>query len=202
MIEQHSTIVVEEEIQLPTAEAEPWKQVKFNKRYIVGVGVLLITVAIWVLDGEFIQFIYEDIEYDQPFFLTYTSTGLFSLYLLGFLFMPSWSCKDPKRGGKSFVNWSKEKCCQKESKRSANDIEEVRFASRSSSSGHGDKYDREEHSIEGESFYRKPSEEEEEEEVDNIPLKTSSDGSSGEKIERMTTWELVKVPLLFLQLSY
>lgn len=71
-----------------------------SKRHALGVLVLLATVAIWVLSGELIQFIYDSVDFDQPFFLTYYSTALFSVYLTGFLFMPSWKCSS--RQEKSF----------------------------------------------------------------------------------------------------
>mmetsp|Transcript_14095 Transcript_14095/g.55508 ORF Transcript_14095/g.55508 Transcript_14095/m.55508 type:complete len:528 (+) Transcript_14095:110-1693(+) len=65
---------------------------RLDKRHAAGVVVLLATVAIWVLSGELIQYIYDGVDFDQPFFLTYYSTALFSVYLTGFLFVPSWKC--------------------------------------------------------------------------------------------------------------
>eukprot|EP01104_Vermistella_antarctica_P016023 TRINITY_DN537_c0_g2_i1.p1 TRINITY_DN537_c0_g2~~TRINITY_DN537_c0_g2_i1.p1 ORF type:complete len:553 (-),score=129.02 TRINITY_DN537_c0_g2_i1:181-1839(-) len=61
-----------------------WKK---SKR-LLGLGALLGCVFIWVASGEMIQFIFKDQDFNSPFFLTYFSTSLFSLYLLGFLIPP------------------------------------------------------------------------------------------------------------------
>lgn len=53
--------------------------------------VLVLTVAlIWVSASELLQFIYKDSHYDKPLFVTYFSTSLFTLYLLGFGLLPRW----------------------------------------------------------------------------------------------------------------
>jgi len=44
----------------------------------------------WVGSSELIQIIFDDRNFARPFFLTYFSTSLFCVYLLGFLFFPSW----------------------------------------------------------------------------------------------------------------
>ncbi len=57
---------------------------------IIGVGCILCVVVIWVSSSEFIQFIFQDMAFQKPLFLTYFSTALFTLYLFGFLLVPSW----------------------------------------------------------------------------------------------------------------
>ncbi len=42
-------------------------------------------VIIWVFSSELIQFIFDDVGVSQPLFLTFYSTALFSIYLLGFV---------------------------------------------------------------------------------------------------------------------
>jgi hypothetical protein len=42
-------------------------------------------VVIWVFSSELIQFIFDDVGVSQPLFLTFYSTSLFSIYLLGFI---------------------------------------------------------------------------------------------------------------------
>lgn len=60
-----------------------------NKR-LLGLLALLGTVLIWVGSAQLIQFIFHDAEFNKPFFLTYFSITLFSLYLSGFLIFSGW----------------------------------------------------------------------------------------------------------------
>jgi solute carrier family 35 protein F5 len=57
-------------------------------------GILLIAtvVVLWVASSELIQTIFDDssLSFESPLFLTFYSTSLFSVYLLGFLACPSW----------------------------------------------------------------------------------------------------------------
>ncbi len=57
-----------------------------------GLGLLCLfgVVLIWVVSGELIEFIFTNQNFSAPFFITYFNTGLFVLYLLGFLFRPAW----------------------------------------------------------------------------------------------------------------
>ncbi|KAG2373804.1 hypothetical protein C9374_011689 [Naegleria lovaniensis] len=59
-------------------------------RKLIGMICIVAVVILWVLGGVVIQFIYGNMSYDKPFFVTYVSTNLFSIYLLGFVFMGSW----------------------------------------------------------------------------------------------------------------
>jgi solute carrier family 35 protein F5 len=58
-------------------------------RRSLGIGALLLTVCIWVASSTVIQYVFLDLNYDAPFFVTYLSTTMFSLYLTGFV-LPSW----------------------------------------------------------------------------------------------------------------
>lgn len=53
-----------------------------SKRYMLGLGVLSLVVFLWVGSSVLIQEVFEDLEFDSPYFLTYFSTSLFSLYLI------------------------------------------------------------------------------------------------------------------------
>ena len=59
-------------------------------QHAAGMACLAAVVVIWVTSSEAIQFIFDNIEFSKPFFLTFYSTSLFSVYLLGFLIFPSW----------------------------------------------------------------------------------------------------------------
>eukprot|EP00762_Andalucia_godoyi_P007702 ANDGO_07915.mRNA.1 putative vacuolar membrane protein YML018C len=54
-------------------------------RFTAGICCLLMTVVIWVTSSNVIQYVFEDLSYDAPFFVTYLSTTMFSLYLTGFV---------------------------------------------------------------------------------------------------------------------
>lgn len=59
-------------------------------QHAAGLACLAAVVVIWVTSSEVIQFIFDNINFSKPFFLTFYSTSLFSLYLFGFLLFPSW----------------------------------------------------------------------------------------------------------------
>ena len=50
----------------------------------LGIGLLLTVVGLWVGSSNLIQWIFEDVQFGKPFFLTYFSTGMFGLYLFDF----------------------------------------------------------------------------------------------------------------------
>ena len=53
-------------------------------------------VLLWVASSELIQLIFDDasLSFESPLFLTFYSTSLFSIYLLGFLTCPSWRASE------------------------------------------------------------------------------------------------------------
>lgn len=63
---------------------------KTVSRYAVGVVLLIIVAVIWVGASEWIQFIYGDLNYNKPYFLTYFNTSTFALYNLGYLGVKWW----------------------------------------------------------------------------------------------------------------
>mmetsp|Transcript_11166 Transcript_11166/g.41737 ORF Transcript_11166/g.41737 Transcript_11166/m.41737 type:complete len:505 (-) Transcript_11166:1861-3375(-) len=59
-------------------------RIKWSKqlpRFLLGITLLLCVCCVWVLSSQLIQTIFEDLQFDQPFFLTYFSTTMFALYL-------------------------------------------------------------------------------------------------------------------------
>lgn len=66
------------------------RRVFMNKRWAIGIGLLVLVAIIWVSASTLVQFILKSQSFSQPFFLTYFSTSLFSLYLLGFIIFPQW----------------------------------------------------------------------------------------------------------------
>lgn len=60
------------------------------RKHAQGLTLIFCVALIWVGSAELIQYIFGESSFDKPFFLTYFSTALFSVYLLGFAFRPSW----------------------------------------------------------------------------------------------------------------
>jgi solute carrier family 35 protein F5 len=73
----------------------------------LGLLCLLGVVLIWVISGELIEFIFTNQNFSAPFFITYFNTGLFTLYLLGFLFRPAWW---GDAGPPSWMPWMRLQC--------------------------------------------------------------------------------------------
>lgn len=55
--------------------------VRRQHNHTIGLIMLLLVVALWVASGMLIQGIFHDLHFSSPFFLTYFSTSLFSVYL-------------------------------------------------------------------------------------------------------------------------
>jgi solute carrier family 35 protein F5 len=66
-------------------------------RFGFGLFLVLVVVFIWVGSSALIQYVFKDTDYNRPFFLTYFSTGLFTVYLLGFICLP-WKWNGTHRG--------------------------------------------------------------------------------------------------------
>lgn len=60
------------------------------RNHVYGLVLIGLVAVIWVASAELIQFIFGASSFSKPFFLTYLSTSLFSLYLGGFLISASW----------------------------------------------------------------------------------------------------------------
>jgi solute carrier family 35 protein F5 len=63
-----------------------------TRRWIIGIVILLIVNFIWAASSIAVQALFSG--FDKPFFLTYFSTSLFSLFLSGFVFLKSWRDND------------------------------------------------------------------------------------------------------------
>ena len=69
-----------------------------TSRHTKGVLLTLAVVLLWVGSSVAIKEIFHAGEFKKPFFLTYFSTSLFTLYLLGFFCRPAWRA-GLRRGG-------------------------------------------------------------------------------------------------------
>ncbi|KAJ6243302.1 solute carrier family 35 member f5 [Anaeramoeba flamelloides] len=63
---------------------------KKRLRYMLGIFCILLVVIFWVTSSMLMSYLYTDIDYNKPFFLTYFNTVLFSVPLFGFILIPSW----------------------------------------------------------------------------------------------------------------
>lgn len=72
-----------------TGTPEPVGCLKLS-RYGVGVVLLVLVAIIWVAASEWIQWIFGDLHFDKPFFLTYLNTTMFSLWNVGYFVVPWW----------------------------------------------------------------------------------------------------------------
>ncbi|KEG12183.1 solute carrier family 35, member F5 [Trypanosoma grayi] len=59
-------------------------------KHALGIFLILCVTVIWVASSAWIQYIFGELEYEKPYFLTYFNTGGFALWNLGYLIMPSW----------------------------------------------------------------------------------------------------------------
>ncbi|PRP84363.1 hypothetical protein PROFUN_08228 [Planoprotostelium fungivorum] len=75
----------------PLLDEESTRYVKSSARKkILGTIAMVAVVVLWVTTSEAIQYIFVKCDYNKPFFLTLFSSSLFSIYLIGFLFIPKW----------------------------------------------------------------------------------------------------------------
>ena len=56
-------------------------QTSFNKRWTLGLLMLVLVIILWVLSSFLINLIFEDDSYRKPFFITYINTAAFIFYL-------------------------------------------------------------------------------------------------------------------------
>lgn len=59
-------------------------------KHLIGFCCVLFVVILWNGSSQMIQFIFKDISFKKPLFLTYFSTCLFQFYFLGFFIFKSW----------------------------------------------------------------------------------------------------------------
>eukprot|EP01065_Artemidia_motanka_P032051 TRINITY_DN3905_c4_g3_i1.p1 TRINITY_DN3905_c4_g3~~TRINITY_DN3905_c4_g3_i1.p1 ORF type:complete len:448 (+),score=143.21 TRINITY_DN3905_c4_g3_i1:97-1344(+) len=58
--------------------------------HTLGVVLIVLVAVIWVAASQLIRAIFDDLNFDKPFFLTYFNTCGFSVWLLAALVVPSW----------------------------------------------------------------------------------------------------------------
>jgi solute carrier family 35 protein F5 len=73
--------VLDPDLHLAPVEADPPGALRTSSRYALGLLLLAVVVCLWVASSTLIQLIFVDMHFSSPFFLTYYSTCLFSLYL-------------------------------------------------------------------------------------------------------------------------
>ena len=57
---------------------------------VLGISLLIATNIVWILSAEISRYILADIDYNKPYFTTWFSMSLFSVYLIGFVIYPPW----------------------------------------------------------------------------------------------------------------
>ncbi|KJE94160.1 hypothetical protein CAOG_004844 [Capsaspora owczarzaki ATCC 30864] len=90
--DQHdaSTAVIGQQASTAAAPSVKQQTPRERRRFAFGLFLLLLVVIIWVGSAELQQYIFDDNDFNHPMFLTYTNNAMFSVYLLGFLFVPAW----------------------------------------------------------------------------------------------------------------
>lgn len=70
-----------------------------SKRITLGVLLLILTDIVWVSSSEMTKFLYQEEQYDKPFFCTYFKTSMFVLYLVLMGIIAPWkdSCTKTRR---------------------------------------------------------------------------------------------------------
>lgn len=79
-----------------------------TQRLILGVILLLLVDIIWVSSSELTKFLYENEQYDKPFFCTYFKTSMFTLYLVGLAVLAPWRTTCAKSGSYTLVEQNEE----------------------------------------------------------------------------------------------
>uniref|UniRef100_A0A336MFB4 Solute carrier family 35 member F5 n=1 Tax=Culicoides sonorensis TaxID=179676 RepID=A0A336MFB4_CULSO len=74
-----------------------------TQRLILGVILLLLVDVIWVSSSELTKFLYENEQYNKPFFCTYFKTSMFTLYLVGLGVIAPWKTSCMKSGSYTLV---------------------------------------------------------------------------------------------------
>lgn len=76
-----------------------------TQRLILGVILLLVVDVIWVSSSELTKFLYENEQYDKPFFCTYFKTSMFALYLVVLGIIAPWKEACAKSGTYTVSNF-------------------------------------------------------------------------------------------------
>ncbi len=71
----------------PASDSAPKRS---KARYFLGLFLLLAVIILWVVSGALIQSIFSDDSFNSPFFLTYFSNSLFTVYLFSYAAFAYW----------------------------------------------------------------------------------------------------------------
>lgn len=63
----------------------------YSSSHTLGVLLILCVTVIWVASSNWIQYIFGNLNYSKPYFLTYFNTTGFSLWNLGYYCVPGWT---------------------------------------------------------------------------------------------------------------
>ncbi|CAL1543754.1 unnamed protein product, partial [Lymnaea stagnalis] len=61
-----------------------------SNRLVIGIIALLIVDIVWVISGEITKYLFQETNFDKPFFTTYVKTVMFTVYLFGFIIWKPW----------------------------------------------------------------------------------------------------------------
>ncbi|CAD2222126.1 solute carrier family 35, member F5 [Angomonas deanei] len=64
--------------------------IKKGSKYALGIFLIVCVALIWVFSSVLIQYIFGELQFNKPYFLTYFNTTGFSLWNLGFFLFPAW----------------------------------------------------------------------------------------------------------------
>ncbi|XP_039481377.1 solute carrier family 35 member F5 [Drosophila santomea] len=66
-----------------------------TQRLLLGISILVLVDVVWVSSSELTKFLYNEANFDKPFFCTYFKTSMFSIYLLVIGILAPWkeSCE-------------------------------------------------------------------------------------------------------------
>ncbi|KRX97650.1 Solute carrier family 35 member F5 [Trichinella pseudospiralis] len=71
-----------------------------NRRTASGCLILLVVNCLWVFSAECSRYLFAHDNFKRPLFVTYVKTGMFSIYLLGFLWNREWRMMCRKKRNK------------------------------------------------------------------------------------------------------
>ncbi|XP_016992789.2 solute carrier family 35 member F5 [Drosophila takahashii] len=66
-----------------------------TQKLVLGISILILVDVVWVSSSELTKFLYNEANFDKPFFCTYFKTSMFSIYLLVIGILAPWkeSCE-------------------------------------------------------------------------------------------------------------
>jgi len=97
-----------------------------SSTFVFGLACIFVVIFLWVGASELIQFVFDDKknQFAKPLFLTMYASLTFCIYLLGFLFVPSWQ----EGLQKSWLIWKKWREGRSEARTECDDADGEEFA--------------------------------------------------------------------------